>query len=60
MSIQLYRVVKQLIRSRLKVKKCWDHLVYADFISFFVARKCQKIRKMMKIVNIEDENLHAF
>ena len=31
-------------------------MLYADVISFFAAKKCQK--KLMKIVNIEEENLH--
>ena len=34
--------------------------VYAD-VSFFVTRKCQKIwKKLMEIVNIEEENLPIF
>ena len=35
-------------------------LLYADVISFFVTSKCQKIRKLMKIVNPDEENLHIF
>ena len=31
----------------MKVKKCWNHLLYADIIRFFLA-------------NIEGENLHIF
>ena len=36
------------------------HLLYAEFISFFVTRKCQKSEKLMKTVNIDGENLHIF
>ena len=30
------------LNSRLKVKKCWYHLLYTDVISFFAIKKCQK------------------
>ena len=30
----------------MKVKKSWHHLLYADVISFFGTRKCQKIRNI--------------
>ena len=33
------------------------HLLYADVISFFATRKCQKSKQSMKIFNIEGENL---
>ena len=36
----------------LKVKKYWNYLLLADVISFFVTRKCQKYKRLMKI----DEN----
>ena len=42
------------------MKKCWHHLLYADVINFFVTRKCQKIQKMAKIINIDGENFHIF
>ena len=35
-------------------------MLYADVISFFVTKKCQEIQKLMKIVNIDRENLHTF
>ena len=35
-------------------------MLYADFISFSVKRKCQKIPKFVKAVNVEEENLHIF
>ena len=56
----LISIVKQLVYSRLKVKKCIHHLLYADVINFFVTRKCQKTRKIDENVNIEQENLHIF
>ena len=36
------------------------HLLYADVLSFFVTRKSQNIRKIVKIVNVEEENLYMF
>ena len=33
-------------------------MLHADVISFFVLRKCQKHEKLMKIVNIDGENLN--
>ena len=33
---------------------------HADVSSFFLTRKCQKIEKLMKIVNIDVENLRIF
>ena len=39
---------------------CWDHLLYADVINFFVTRKCQKTRESGANVNIEQENFHIF
>ena len=38
-------IVKQIIESRLKIKKCRHQLLYADIISFIVTRKCEKIQK---------------
>ena len=35
-------------------------MLYADVISLFATRKWQKIQKMIKIVNINKENLHIF
>ena len=43
----------------LKVKKYWHHLLYPDIISFFV-NIVKKPEKMMKMVNIEGENLYIF
>ena len=37
-------------------KKCSHNLLYADVISLFETRKCWKIKKMMRIVNIDKEN----
>ena len=34
--------------------------MYADAITFFVTRKCQKIQKMIKIFKIEEQKLHMF
>ena len=45
-SIWLYTIVKQSIESRLKIKKYWQHLLYAAITSLFTARKCQKIQKI--------------
>ena len=43
----------------LKVKECWHYLLKAGAISFFVARKSQKIKKKkVKIANIDREILH--
>ena len=46
----------------LKVKKCWHHLLWADVISFFVTRWCQKIQKIdenwWKLANFDREFLH--
>ena len=36
------------------------HLLYADVLSFFVTRKSQNIRKIVKTVNVEEENLYMF
>lgn len=41
-SIQPYTNVKQPICSKLKVKKYWYHLLYADVISLFSTRKFKK------------------
>ena len=41
----------------MKVKNCWHHSSYADAIALFVTRKSEKL---MKIVNIDKENLHIF
>ena len=36
-------------------------MLYSDGISFFVTKECQKKSpKMMKIVNIDEENRHIF
>ena len=35
------------------------YLLYADVISFFVTRNCQK-KKSKKIANTDGENLHIF
>ena len=39
-------------------------MLYADVIRLFTRRKCHNIKikkkKLMKIVNIEEENLHIF
>ena len=43
----------------MKIKHCWRHLLYADVNSFFATRKCQKIEKLPKIDNIEEENIHS-
>ena len=34
--------------------------IICDVISFFETRKCQKIKKVVKTVNTEEENLHIF
>ena len=45
----------------MKVNKSWHHLLYADGISFFGTTKCQKIqKKLIKLANIDDKNLHIF
>ena len=44
---------KQAIHSRLKIKKCLNHLFYADIISFCVARKCQIILKWKTFISSE-------
>ena len=36
------------------------HLLHADVISLFVASRCQNILKILKIVNIEEENILIF
>ena len=35
-------------------------MLYANGISFFVTSKCQKSEQLMKILNIEEKNLHIF
>ena len=35
-------------------------MLYADIISLFVTKKCQKIQKRMKIVKTDEENVHIF
>ena len=45
---------------KVKKKKCWCHLLWADVFSFFVTRKYQKLQKICEIVNIEEENLPNF
>ena len=35
-------------------------MLYGDLISFFVARKCKKSKKLMKIANIDREIRHIF
>ena len=44
----------------MEIKKSWHHLLYIYVISLFATRtrNCQKTEKMMKIVNIDEENLH--
>ena len=42
------------------MKKWWDHVLDANVIRFFVTRKCQMLQQLMKIVNIDRENLHIF
>ena len=37
-------------------KKCWHDLLYVDVISFLL----QGSKKLMKIVNVEEENPHIF
>ena len=49
----------QLLNNLFKVgwnrKKFWHHLLSADVISFFAARKCLKIKKKMKIDDCNKE-----
>ena len=33
-------------------------MLYADVISSFAVGKCEKYRKLIKLVNIDEENLH--
>ena len=40
----------------LKVKKCRHYLFYADMISFFVTRKCQKSKKKKKKPDLKNFN----
>ena len=55
----LRTVLKQFIWNRLKVKKTnWHDLLYSEVSSFVVTRKCQKIRDIGEIVNIDGGNLH--
>ena len=44
LSIEFYEIVKQPVESRLKVKICWYHGLYADVISFFITKRCQKVQ----------------
>ena len=49
-------------QNRLKVKKCWHHLLYADIISFISLKRenVKKYEKSVEVVNIEERNLHIF
>ena len=45
----------------MTVKKYWHPLLSSDVIKLFATRKCQEIpKKMMKLANIDKENLHIF
>ena len=54
------KLLKWIIWSRLKVIKCWQHVLYANVISFFLQEIVKKIEKPREIVNINGENLHIF
>ena len=41
-------------------QQSWCYLLFVDVISFFATRKCQKPKKLVNVVNIEEENLHIF
>ena len=47
----------ELVESK---KNCWHHFLYTVVISMFVERKCQKIQKVMKIVDIDRGNIPIF
>ena len=51
-------MLSNLFKVGWRLKNCWRRLLYAEVISFFATSKCQKSKKLMKVVNIEEENLH--
>ena len=57
--IYFIRLLQDLYKVGWKLKKCWDHVI-CDVISLVATRKCQKIKKLLKINNIDEENLHIF
>ena len=59
-SILLWIIVKQPISSRLKVKKCWYHLLYVTSLVSLLQGNVKKSGKLMKVVNIDGENLYIF
>ena len=59
-SILLWIIVKQPISSRLKVKKCWYHLLYVTSLGSLLQGNVKKSGKLMKVVNIDGENLYIF
>ena len=60
MDVTLYNYDATYLKNVEGKKKFWHNLLYADLITLFVTRKYQKIPKLMKIVNIDQENLHIF
>ena len=49
-----------LLLKNLFKKTYWGHLLYANVIRFFATGNIKKCRKLMEIVNIEEENLHIY
>ena len=47
-SIWLYTIVKQSVQSRLKVKKCWHHLLY---VTSLVSLQQENVKKSEKLKN---------
>ena len=44
----------------MKRKKCWRHLLYVMSLVSLQQENVKKSEKMIKIVNIEEENAHIF
>ena len=44
----------------MKVKQWWNHLVYADIITFFARKTCQKTIRNIEKSLFEGEYLHIF
>ena len=49
-----------MVKVGLWLKKCWHHLLYVDAISLFAKRNALNSKKLMKIVNIDEENIHIY
>ena len=54
----LYTIVAQVLYNSNFIQ-CCHHLFYVYVISLFAIRECQNFKKFMKIININEKNLHT-